>query len=206
MYRILQYSLVRLIVFSFLMLFILIGCNIENADIETLKNKYSLEDLCNGLEIVNMDIDLLVYPLCDLDNQEIDINKIINKHNYQLIITSSPYLCGGCQRANFKLVNYFTEKYTGKVYMIIENCYIKDTMEDLENVNLDDSLIIFLDNDGKNIQRIKDINNQINSATYIIVDNDNHIRYFCAKSYYYQTSDLQLKKIIGIIEDYLSNT
>lgn len=202
MYRILQNYSVK-IQLLILLLYSLVGCSVADKSIDFLKSKYNLQELCNGIEIVNHNIDFFYFPVYDLNNKEVKADYFTNNHKYQLIITSSPYLCGGCARANIELVNYFAKKYPDQVKFIVENWYIKDTLEGLKNANLDENVEIYLDKNGRNIQRLKSINDKLSSAWYIIIDGYNHIRYLVVKSYYYQPNKLQWGKIINKIEEYL---
>lgn len=205
MYRILQNRLLKIQILI-LLLYSLVGCAVTNKGIDStdfLKSRYNLQELCNGIEIVNHDIDFFYFPVYDLNNNEVKADCFTNNHKYQLIITCSPYLCGGCKRANIELANYFAKKYPCQVKFIAENWYIKDTLEGLENANLADNIEIYLDKNGRNIQRLKSINEKLSSAWYIIIDKHNYIRYLVAKSYYYQPDELQWGKIITKIEEYL---
>lgn len=203
MYRILQNHSVK-IQLVILLLYSLLGCSICNDNINFFKKNYNLQELCNGIEIINHNIDFAFFPFYDLNNKEVGLNNFAKNDKYQLIITCSPYLCGGCKRANIELANYLAEKYSGKVKLIVENWYIKDTLESLENVNLADNITIYLDKNGRNIQRLKSINDKVNSVWYIIIDEHNHIRYLVANSYYYHPDELQWEKIISKIEEYLA--
>jgi hypothetical protein len=159
MYRILQNYSVKIQLLIFL-LYLFVGCATTTKSTDFLKNKYGLQELCNGIEITKHNIDFFYYPVYNLNNNEVDADYFLNNHKYQLIITCSPYLCGGCKRTNTELVNYFTKKYPGQVKFIVENWYI-------------------------------------------IIDEDNHIRYLVVKSYYCQPDELQWGKIINKIEEYL---
>jgi len=202
MYRILQNHSVKTQLLI-LLLYSLVGCSVADKSINFLKNKYNLQELCNGIEIVNHNIDFFYFPVYDLNNKEAKADYFTDNHKFQLIITSSPYLCGGCERANIELVNHFAKKYPDQVKFIVENWYIKNTREGLENANLADNVEIYLDKNGRNIQRLKSINDKLSSAWYIIIDENNHIIYLVAKSYYYQPDELQWEKIINKIEEYL---
>lgn len=163
--------------------------------------QYSLKEICNGL-VIEYDFPFIINQLYDLGKEQVTIDNLFEEGNY-LVVTGSPYLCGGLQRTNISLANHLSSKYPGKVIFLVENWYIRDTMKGLEEADISPDVQIFLDNNGENITRLKKLHQDLISAFYIVVDANNKIRYLVGSSYSYSPKKEQFEEIVSNIMRYL---
>ncbi|MBS3767919.1 MAG: hypothetical protein KGY75_07350 [Candidatus Cloacimonetes bacterium] len=165
------------------------------------KAELSLIEICKGIFIKDNSITFPNYKLYDVKGNEKKLSNN-NEFKFSLTVTCSPYLCGSCKRANIELVNHLAEEYPGRVNLVVENFYIRDTKKSIDGTQISKGVNVFLDNKGKNIKELKKLNNKLNGAFYLITDKDRNIEYLVGKSYYFTSKEYDVK-IFRKINEYM---
>ena len=188
---------------------------ISETRITLSSHKYKLLDLYNGIEIQNSSEKILKNEITDLNFEKINVGSLLVKNKYSLVIFGTAYGIGwGTDiRAREVVLKKLSEKYSGKIFEIVEywnNDFMNEAVKKLEakkmqscSFEIVDKVPIYLDYGAKNISPLtSNLCKYFVHSAWIILDRKNHI--------HFDMEEMQTKnkrnydKIYDIVSKYLS--
>lgn len=175
----------------------------------TVSIGYALEDslfieCCSGTVNQQFLQKVKINNLQDLHNNKVNLNMLLEKNKYSLIVTCSPYLCGGCERVDLELINQLAQDYPKQVFFLLSEWNPYDTKKTMTKYHFDNNLLIYIDKMGSIMNPLLKMDNRFMYAAYFIVDDNLKPVYMLLKSYDVSVDVETYNLFITTVTDYLT--
>jgi len=159
----------------------------------------------NGVVYKKPTTKLINFALTDTLLNKVNFKNLLNKHKYFFVSYASPYTWAGCSGQNVSLLNNLARKYPGRVILIVENTYYKETMLDIRKANFNKNVIVLLDENAKNIKKFCGKNNNFRLKWYFVLNKSGYVKMVKTNNGKFKISKSQGEFLLNYIKEKISN-